>query len=358
MTQVHEVQPPQVSARDRFSTLLFYAGLLGLGYLLYLILEPFLVPLGWAVILVILFYPWNERLERRWGTTRAAVLSTILVTCVLILPTVTVGTLFVREAFQAVVNTQLAFAQGKMPWVNHAWNWLVIHAPEGTGMDLTSLLNQGGSAIGSRAAGFVSAVVANTATFLFGLFVTLFALFFLFRDGQLLVHALHGFLPFDKTYRDRILNGARDLIRASVITSVVVAAIQGIVCGTAFVFAGIESAVFWGVAMAFCSLVPIIGSAIIWAPAAIWLFSTGHWIRALVVLAMCAGLTSALDSIVRPLILSGRTRLNALLVFISVLGGIAVFGLIGLVLGPIIIATATAIIRAYTGTPRTQSAVT
>jgi predicted PurR-regulated permease PerM len=342
--------------RDRFGAVLFYGGLLVLVYLLYLILEPFLVPLGWAAILVVLFYPWHKRLERRWGGTRAAAVSTVLVTCVLIVPTVAVATLSVREAFAAVVNMQLAFAEGKMLWLSHAWNWLVTHAPEGVGMDLTSFLNQGGETLGSRAAGFVSAVVSHTAAFLFGLFVTLFALFFLFRDGDALVIALHGLLPFDRASRDRVLNNARDLIRASVITSVVVAAIQGIVCGTAFVFAGIGSSVFWGVAMAFCSLIPIIGSALIWVPATIWLLSTGHWIGAVVVLGMCGGLTSILDSLVRPLILSGRTRLNALLVFISVIGGIAVFGLIGLVLGPIIIATATAIIKAYTKPVREEHA--
>ncbi len=193
----------------------------------------------------------------------------------------------------------------------------------------------------------LSLVLQHTALFFFELFVTVFALFFFFRDGEQMMESLHGVLPFEMTSRERMFNGARDLIRASVTTSLVVAAVQGIICGAAFWIAGINAPIFWGVAMAFTSLLPIIGSAIIWAPAAIWLFSTGHWGAAIFVLAICGGLTSAVDSLLRPILLSGRAQMNALTVFISVVGGVAVFGVLGLVLGPIVVATAQGLLVAY-----------
>jgi predicted PurR-regulated permease PerM len=335
------------SNRDRFTHMIFYAVVIVLGYLVYLIFAPFLAPLAWAGILVVLFHPWHERMARRWGTSGAAAISTAGVACVLIFPALTLATLFVREAFQAALGMQLAFSQGHLPWVNNAWNWLLAHSPGGTGRDLSSLLNQAGNALGSRAAEMLSLVLQHTALFFFELFVTLFALFFFFRDGEQMMESLHGVLPFEIASRDRMFSSARDLIRASVTTSLVIAGVQGIICGAAFWITGISAPIFWGVGMAFCSLLPVIGSAVIWAPAVIWLFSTGHWGQALVLLALCAGLTSAIDSLLRPMLLSGHAQLNGLTVFISVVGGVAVFGVIGLILGPIVVATAKGLMEAY-----------
>jgi predicted PurR-regulated permease PerM len=341
------ISHPPGSNRDRFTKLIFYAVVLILAYLCYLIFEPFLVPLAWAAILVVLFNPWHEHLASRWGSSRAAVISTVAVTFVLIVPGLALATLFVHEAFQAALGMQAAFAEGHLPWVNNTWSWLLTHSPGGAGRDLSSLLSQAGNALGSRAAEMLSLVLQHTALFFFELFVTLFALFFLFRDGAQLMDSVNGLLPFEMSSRERMFSGARDLIRASVTTSIVIAAVQGIICGAAFWIAGISAPIFWGVGMAFCSLLPVIGSAVIWAPAAIWLFSTGQWGKALILLAICAGLTSAVDSLLRPLLLSGHARLNGLVVFISVVGGVAVFGVIGLILGPIVVATAKGLLNAY-----------
>jgi predicted PurR-regulated permease PerM len=357
MPPTTRISHPPGSNRDRFTKLIFYAVVISLTYLCYLIFAPFLVPLAWAGILVVLFHPWHEHLAKRWGGSGAAAISTVAVTFVLIVPTLALTSLFVREAFQAAVGMQNAFAQGHLPWVNNAWNWLVAHSPGGTGRDLSSLLSQAGNALGSRAAEMLSLVLQHTALFFFDLFVTLFALFFLFRDGEELMESLHGLLPFEMTSRERMFTGARDLIRASVTTSLVIAAVQGIICGAAFWIAGISAPLFWGVGMAFCSLLPVIGSAVIWGPASIWLFSTGQWGKALVLLAICAGLTSAVDSLLRPMLLSGHGRLNGLVVFISVVGGVAVFGVIGLILGPIVVATAKGLLNAYSH-PEPASAAT
>jgi predicted PurR-regulated permease PerM len=125
------------SNRERFTHLIFYAVVLVLGYLTFLIFSPFLVPLAWAAILVVLFHPWHERLARRWGSSGAAAISMVGVACVLIFPALALATLFVREAFQAAVGVQLAFSQGHLPWINNAWSWLLAHSPGGTGLDLS-----------------------------------------------------------------------------------------------------------------------------------------------------------------------------------------------------------------------------
>ena len=143
------------------------------------------------------------------------------------------------------------------------------------------------------------------------------------------------------------MHESRELIFASVAVGLLIAAIQGALGGLAFTLAGICTALFWGVLMAFFSLVPVVGSALIWVPAALWLGFTGHGGKGLLVVVICGGVAGVADNIVRPMLLRNRTHLNELLLFISVLGGIEVFGLLGLVAGPTIVAAAMGVFRVY-----------
>jgi len=133
-----------------------------------------------------------------------------------------------------------------------------------------------------------------------------------------------------------------------VAVGLLVAGIQGFLGGTAFAITGLHSPVFWGVVIAFFSLVPVVGSALIWAPAALWLGLNGSWGKALLIVIICGGVAGVADNLVRPLLLRNRTRLNDLLIFISILGGLQVFGLLGLVAGPTIVAAALGVFRVYT----------
>jgi predicted PurR-regulated permease PerM len=117
--------------------------------------------------------------------------------------------------------------------------------------------------------------------------------------------------------------------------------------GFAFTVGGISSPVFWAVLFAFFSLVPVVGSALIWGPAALFLAFSGQWGRAIAVVAICGGVAGIADNIVRPLLLRNRTHLNELLLFLGVLGGLEVFGLLGLVIGPAVLAAAMGVFRVY-----------
>jgi predicted PurR-regulated permease PerM len=195
----------------------------------------------------------------------------------------------------------------------------------------------------------LGAIVRNIIVFLFELFVMVFALFFFLRDGESILDRFRLFLPFEDNTRERMLAEARELIFASVTTSLVIAAVQGLICGGAFAIVGLGSALFWGVVMAFLSLLPVVGAWPVWIPATIWLFSTGHSGKAFALIAICGGLGSTIDNILRPILAGGRSSLNGLLVFISVLGGVAVFGALGIVLGPIVVATAVGILDVSAG---------
>ncbi|HET9402484.1 MAG TPA: AI-2E family transporter [Candidatus Acidoferrales bacterium] len=337
--------------RERVSTLLFYAAIVALAYLVYRVFEPFLVPLAWAVILVVLFYPLQERYERKWGKSRAAALNTFAVTCVLILPALALGTMFVHQMIQAASGIATAYQAGKMDWLNDAWQWLAQHAGE-SGVDLPSLLQKAGGWLGSNAAEVLGNVLSHTAGFLFDLFVTVFAMFFFFRDADMFMTEIRGLMPFDRAQSDRMLARAQELIIATMLTSLIIAAVQGAIGGVGFAIAGIGTAVFWGVMMAFCSLIPVVGSTLIWGAAAIWLVASGHWGKAIVLVAICGGLMGSVDQFLRPILLSGRTQLNTLFIFISVLGGIAVFGVLGIVLGPVVVATFAGLLEAYSETSK------
>jgi predicted PurR-regulated permease PerM len=344
------------NAETRFSNVLFYGVVLCLAYLVFRVFQPFLVPLGWAAVFGVIFYSLNKRFERKWGRTQSAVLITLGVTLILIVPVLLLAAMFVREGIAAARDIQGAMAGGGYGWLSHAWGWLASRiAAGGVTVDLPSLVRQGASQAGEYMATELGAVIRNIVLFLFELFVMLFALFYFLRDGDSMVDRFRHFLPFEETMTERMLAEARELIFASVTTSLVIASVQGIICGGAFAIVGLGSPIFWGVVMGFLSLLPVVGAWPVWIPAAIWLFSTGHSGRALILIGICGALGATIDNILRPVLLGGRASLNGLLVFISVLGGIAVFGVLGVVLGPIVVATAVGILDVYSGTVVTEN---
>jgi predicted PurR-regulated permease PerM len=337
------------NAGERFGDVLFYGVILLLVYLVYQVFEPFLVPLGWAAVFAVIFHSWHKRFEQRWGRNLSAALSTAGVTLILIVPALLLMILFVREGIDATRDIQASMAAGEYGGFNRAWGWIAAHVAARSDVDLPGLVRQGASRLGEYLASKLGAVLRNIVLFLFELFVTLFALFYFLRDGEAIMERIRLFLPFEEAMRERMLAEARDLIFASVTTSLVIAAVQGVICGGAFAIVDLGSPLFWGVVMAFLSLLPVVGAWPVWIPAAVWLFSTGHFVRALILIGMCGGLGSTIDNILRPVFLGGRSSLNGLLVLISVLGGIAVFGVLGVVLGPIVVATAVGVLDVYSG---------
>lgn len=340
---------PEPSASEHFGKLPFYAFLALLAYLVFRVFEPFLTPLGWAAVLVVVFYPLHERLEKRLGETRASLVSTVAVTLILIAPTLAVMAAFVHQGVEAARAFQQAATSGQLNWLNRGWVWAQAHLPGTSSADLETLARRGAEQVAGALAAELGAVLRNVAIFLFDLVVTIFAVFYLFRDGAGVMAGVRGVLPFEEAHRERMIRRAREVIFASVTSSLVVAAVHGVLGGIAFALVGIGAAVFWGVVMAFFALVPLVGAWLIWGPAAIWLAARGQIGRGVALVAICVLAVAAIDNLLRPLLISGRTQLSGLVVFISVLGGIGVFGILGVVLGPMVVATAAGILQVYTG---------
>jgi predicted PurR-regulated permease PerM len=326
---------------------LFYAIVILLAYLVYRVFAPFLVALGWAGVLVVVSYPVYERLARWVRPGAAALVSTLGVTLILIVPAIVVAILFVRQGLDAARAIQSEFASGRLSWVNDLWLRVREKFPELSSVDLTASLRQHAEQIAQFAASRLGAIVQHVVGFLFALVVTILATFFLYRDGASFIERLRAVLPFEAEHRDRMLRDARELIFASVTSSFVAAALQGLLGGVALAVAGIGTPIFWGVMMAFLSLVPVVGSALIWIPASVDLILEGHVAAGISLAAFCAIVLGLADNVARRLIIGGKSSMNGLVVLISVIGGISVFGMLGAVLGPIIVATTASLLELY-----------
>ena len=338
----------QATTSDRLTQVLSYGTLLLLLYLVFLILMPFLVPLAWSAVLAIFFYPIYRKLQKRYDMTMAATLCTIGVTLLLIIPVLLVFAYAAKEAVDASAQFQGMLSEGPKVLPENAVNWVRDHLPDSLqDVDIINALRQGAEKVASYIAGSMGGLIKNLFSFFVNLFILLFALFFMFRDGEDILHAVRHLLPFEKELQDTMMTESGDLIFASVAVALLIAIIQGFLGGLAFAITGLGAAVFMGVLIAFFSIVPVVGSALIWVPAAGWLAIQGHWGKAILVLMICGGVATVADNVVRPLLLRHRTSLNDLLLFISILGGLDVFGLLGLVAGPTIVAAALGVFRVY-----------
>jgi predicted PurR-regulated permease PerM len=336
------------STSDRLTTVLSYGALLLLIYLVFRIVEPFLEPLAWSGVLAIFFYPVHERIMRWLRPNRAALVSTLGITLLLIAPALVVLFYTGRQALEATARLQTALTDPDRALQSHAVDWIRHQLPQAwQATDFSQPLRQGAERIATFLATRLGALVKNLFTFFVDLFIVIFALFFMFRDGEEIVRGASHLVPFDEEIQDDMVRESRDLIFASVAVALVIALLQGALGGLAFTVAGITSPIFWGVLIAFFSLVPVVGSALIWGPAALFLAFTGNWGRAIAVVVICGGVAGIADNIVRPLLLRNRTHLNELLLFLGVLGGLQVFGLLGLVIGPTIVAAAMGVFRVY-----------
>jgi predicted PurR-regulated permease PerM len=342
-----ETVSPGTTTQEKLGSALFYGIVAILAYLAFRVFEPFLASLSWAVILVVLFFPMYERLAKKWGMTTAAVASTIGVTLILIVPAIFIMIAFVRQGYEPVQSIQLQVASGHFRWMNDLWMRFQGRFPEVEATDLASTLRGYAEKIAAYVASQIGTVLRHTAGFAFQLSVTILAMFYLFRDGPSLVDRLREVLPFEGHYRDRMIRDSRDLIFASVTSSIVAAAAHGLFGGVAFGLTGIAAPIFWGVMMGFFSLVPVVGSALIWVPASISLMLEGHIVRGIILALICSVIVGMIDNIIRPWLISGRAEMGGLVVFISVLGGIAVFGMLGVVLGPIVVALAAGLLDLY-----------
>jgi predicted PurR-regulated permease PerM len=343
------LRSPLAREQERVTAVFFYGIVLLLGYVFFRIVTPFLVPLGWAAVVAIVVYPWHRKLVVRHGHTLAAVLSTVVVTVLIVGPGLVILTAFLQESRAALSAVDRDLLAGQLAWLEQAWNRIRALIPGAQSLDLRTLIDDAISRTGGFLATRVGGLLADIVVLVFQLFLTLVALFFFLRDADGIMREVRRALPFEDLRSERMIRQTRDLIYASIVAALVIASLQGLVGGLLFAVLGLGAPVFWGVLMAFLALFPFIGTWLVWVPAAIWLIATGQVVKGLILAALGATVVATIDNVLRPIILSGRVQMNGLLMFISLLGGVSLFGLLGLVLGPLVTAIVTSLFEAYAG---------
>jgi predicted PurR-regulated permease PerM len=310
------------------------------------ILWPFYGAVFWGTVLAILFAPLYRRLLRFMEQRRtiAALATVTIILLIVILPVTLIGALLVQEGlslyekFQSgELNLGRYFQQvfGVLPaWVSDLLDRFGLTNLSSMQERLSTGLVQGSQFVATKALN----IGQNTFDFIVDLFIVLYLLFFLLRDGDDLVRRIRTAIPLHADQQRELLNRFTTVIRATVKGNVVVAVVQGALGGLIFWFLGVHAAVLWAVLMAFLSLLPAVGSALIWLPVAIYFLVTGATWQGIFLIAFGVLVIGLVDNVLRPVLVGKDTKMPDYVVLISTLGGMAIFGLNGFVIGPVIAA--------------------
>jgi predicted PurR-regulated permease PerM len=310
------------------------------------ILWPFYGAVFWGAILAILFAPLYRRLLRsmRQRRTLAALATVMIILLIVIVPLTLTAALLLQEGFSVYERIQSGelnigryFQQvfGALP----AWVVSLLDRFELTNLDM---LQQRLSASLMKGSQFLAAqafnIGQNTFDWILKLFLVLYLLFFLLRDGDELSRRIKQAIPLYAEQQRDLFDKFTAVIRATVKGSVVVAIVQGALGGLIFWFLGIHAPVLWAVLMAFLSLLPAVGAGLVWLPVAIYFLVTGGTWEGVVLIAYGVLVIGLVDNILRPILVGKETKIPDYVVLISTLGGMAIFGINGFVIGPVIAA--------------------
>jgi predicted PurR-regulated permease PerM len=310
------------------------------------ILLPFYGAVFWGSVLAILFAPFYRKLLLKMHQRRnlTALISLFLVLLIVILPLALITISIVKEAIllydnirSGQINFGLYFQQtiAAMPqWMVHLLERFGLNDLPAIQKTLSNGAVQGSQLIAKQAL----SIGQNTFDFLISFGIMLYLLYFLLRDGSSLSARIRHAIPLTPAHKRHLFSKFTTVIRATVKGNIAVAAAQGALGGMIFWILGIEGALLWGVLMAFLSLLPAIGAALIWAPVAIYFLATGVLWKGFTLIAFCVIVIGLVDNIMRPILVGKDTQMPDYVVLISTLGGMSLFGLNGFVIGPVIAA--------------------
>jgi len=344
------------SQRNLARLVLLIAALIVL-YFVFQIFRPFLAAIAVAVVLSTLSYPLFEELLRRMGGRRgwAALAACLSLTLVIVVPFVIVLIMLAQQVSDLYQQFEGMLAKGQFKGVSTVSDLPFLRRPVAwlNGVIDVKRFDLVGNVAGllKQASGFLlthsTAVVTGLFNLIFDFFIMVVTMFFLFRDGHRLREEIASLSPVSQRYTDLLSTTFREVARATVVGNLLTALAQGLASGIIFWSLGVSNALFWGTISAFFSLVPVVGAAIIWIPWAIYFLVTGSIVKGILMIALQALVVGSLDNILRPLLMEGSIRMHTMIIFFSIMGGIAYFGVLGMVFGPIIVALGMTLLEVY-----------
>ncbi len=342
--------------KEYFSIILFFLIVGIFFYLFYKLMVPFVAPVAWGGILALMFRPLYRKLTRK---IKSANLATSIVCAIVFLviigPALYLLAALVGEASDAYIRINDAYQSGELkdyivrvaPFFENIKSRIFSAYPDLANVNFDSIImdivGKTTAAIGAKA----TTVVADITKTIFQFFLTLFTMFFFFRDGDKIVSFLKRLTPLNDNQTETTFSYLKDVVEGTVYGGLLMALIQGALGGILFTVMGIKSAVFWGAVMAFLALLPVLGPFLIYIPAGIIMILSGSIIKGILLIIVGTVVVSQIDNIVRPLLFKGKTQMHTLLLFFSLTGGIFLFGLVGMVLGPLITAVFMMIMRIF-----------
>lgn len=330
-------------AEPRHWTLI--AALLVAVYACYNLIAPYLGSIVLAFIVSLLFFPLHEKIESHLKSfpNLSAALSCILLTFIIIIPLVFVVLAILHQGVSFFTGAYEWLTQGgakeiiNMPYVQTAIksfdSWMPFNSIDP--QDIIAKAASTVSSFSSNMIGMSSAFLGNITGMLMNFLLMLFVLFFLLRDHDKIIQTLRHVSPLSRTQEDTLLEETEKVAKSAVMGSFLTALAQGLVGGTAMWLAGFPG-LFWGTMMAFASFIPVVGTALIWLPASAYLLVTGEWQWAAFLAGFGVTIIGSIDNVLRPFLMQGNSSMNTLLIFFSLIGGLQVYGLMGIIYGPII----------------------
>ncbi|HYV56938.1 MAG TPA: AI-2E family transporter [Candidatus Nitrosopolaris sp.] len=344
-------------SREALFAAFFFAVFLFLLYQLYLFVAAFFAPLVWAAILALTFYPLTARLVQAFRGRRSLAAFTLVlaVTVLAIIPSFFLGSLLVNQATAAYGRVQQAVQQGDVTLVDQ------IRASRLGGLwvriePLAAQLSIDVSDLVLRATDWLSDQIVEQATNLarnvlvsaVNFLIMLVALFFLFRDGEALAARLRDLLPMEREHKDAIFTRLYATLTAVVQSMIVTSATQGVLAGLGYwLIADLSFPTFLGFLTGLASFLPLAGPAFVWGGTAVYLAATEHVGRAVGLVLWGALAVSSADNWIKPLFIGGRARLPTFPLLIAILGGLKVYGFLGVFLGPVVLAILFTFIEIY-----------
>jgi predicted PurR-regulated permease PerM len=334
--------PHLPNLEDRFFLWLIIAVSLAFGWILW----PFFGAILWGTILAILFAPLYRRLLKSMAQRRslAAAVTVIIVFLLVIIPLILISAMLIQEALSVYARFQsgeLNPGQYFLRLLDSLPHW-ITDLLERFGMTNFASMQEKLSDNFIKGSQFLATkafnIGQNTFDFVVNLCIVLYLLFFLLRDGENLTRRIRTALPLHMSQKHQLFNRFTTVIRATVKGNVVVAIVQGALGGLAFWFLGVHAPVLWGVVMAFLSLLPAVGSALVWVPVAIYFLITGALWQGISLIAYGVFVIGLVDNVLRQILVGKDTKMPDYVVLIATLGGMAIFGINGFVIGPVIAA--------------------
>lgn len=310
--------------------------LLTLGILFFcaLVLHPFLMAITGAIVLaVITEHPYNWLTSKIKNPSVAATVALILITLALVIPSYFLAQRLGGQVLAAIAALRDDGNQQKFSEFLGGHPAIASHLESiSDSIDVSHAAQTAAAFVGSK----VGSLLQGSFHIITQLVVMLFILFFLFRDRSTAVSLLRSVLPLREGETSELLQKVTDTIYATALGRLAIAGVQGVLAGLAFWVLGVQGAILWGFTTVACAMIPSFGSFLVWGPIAVYLGLSGHWGKAALLAIWGGVVVSTIDNILYPMLVGNRLRSHTVTILLSILGGIAVFGITGIILGPVI----------------------